>query len=99
MISTVAALLLLLAIALCLVLIPFLLWMIWRRSTVMRATLCLSARRGSRPLHRGGEIKEDETEQHCGFAAIGERIEALRRMGDEIGKGELAGEDEKRRSE
>src|SRR5690242_21625138 len=38
---------------------------------------------------RGGKIEEDETEQHCGLAAIGERIEALRRMRSEEHTSEL----------
>jgi hypothetical protein len=42
-----------------------------------------------------GEIEEYEAEQHRRLAAIGERIEALRGVSDEIGKAELAGEYER----
>src|SRR4029078_2359024 len=41
-----------------------------------------------------GETKEYEAEQHRGLAAIGQRIEALRGMTNEMSEGHLAGENE-----
>ena len=89
MISTLAAILLLLAMALCLVLIPFVLWLI-------RVMLRLASQRIEAPsaAFSCGETKEYEAEQHRGLAAIGQRIEALRGMTNEMSEGHLAVENE-----
>src|SRR4026208_50872 len=81
MISTLAAILLLLAMALCLVLIPFVHCLLW-----WGCSLRLASQRSEAPSAAVGcgEIKEYEAEQHRGLAAIGQLIEALRGMTNEM---------------